>query len=291
MCSSIEVLRACVRAARGRAASPRARKGGEHTFDFSVRSGEDNGDMDRLALKQMLDQGLSLAEIGRRFDRHESTVAYWVQKHGLETVNRVKVSPRGGLERWELERLVTRRLSIAEIASEVGRSKATVRHWLMRYGLRTNGALGRRPQRDRALAHAANLEVVVLTCRYHGDTEFWLNARGYYRCKQCRSEAVTRRRRRMKALLVEEAGGACSLCGYARSVRALHFHHVEPSQKRHEINARGAGMALARLRAEANKCVLLCANCHAEVEAGLVALPGDDDAHVQSNGGARSLAG
>jgi hypothetical protein len=29
-------------------------------------------------------------------------------------------------------------------------------------------------------------------------------------------------------------------------------------------------MALERLRAEARKCVLLCANCHAEVEAGMV---------------------
>jgi transposase len=247
--------------------------------------------VDRLALKQMLDQGLSLAEIGRRFDRHESTVAYWVQKYELEAVNRAGAAPRGRLERSELERLVVRRLSIAEIASEVGRSKATVRHWLRRYGLRTNGPPGRHPQRERALARAANLEVVVLTCRYHGDTEFWLNARGYYRCKQCRSEAVTRRRRRMKALLVAEAGGACSLCGYARRVWALHFHHVEPSQKRYAINARGAGMALARLRAEADKCVLLCANCHAEVEAGLVALPGEDDARVQSNRGARSNAG
>jgi IS30 family transposase len=44
--------------------------------------------MDRASLEQLLDQGLSLAAIGRRFDKHESTIAYWVKKHGLEAANR-----------------------------------------------------------------------------------------------------------------------------------------------------------------------------------------------------------
>jgi hypothetical protein len=29
-------------------------------------------------------------------------------------------------------------------------------------------------------------------------------------------------------------------------------------------------LGIARMREEARKCVLLCANCHAEVEAGLI---------------------
>jgi len=32
------------------------------------------------ALQGFLEEGLSLAQIGRRLDRHESTVAYWIQK-------------------------------------------------------------------------------------------------------------------------------------------------------------------------------------------------------------------
>jgi hypothetical protein len=77
----------------------------------------------------------------------------------------------------------------------------------------------------------------------------------------------------MKQTLVEEAGVACRVCGYRRNARALHFHHLEPSLKRHELNAKGVAMALEKLRAETRKCILLCANCHAEVEAGLTALP------------------
>jgi transposase len=229
--------------------------------------------MDRTSLEQLLGQGLSLAEIGSRFELHESTVGYWVEKHGLQAVNRNKYAARGGLEREQLEQLVEEGATIAEIADSVGRSKATVRHWLIRYGLKTRGGRGRRPPEAARAAKQAGLATVTMRCRHHGETEFWLDARGYYRCKRCRSAAVARRRRKVKEILVEEAGGCCCICGYRRNMRALHFHHLEPSQKRHEINAKGVAIALEKLRVEAQKCVLLCSNCHAEVEDGLVLLP------------------
>lgn len=231
--------------------------------------------MDRVSLEQLLERGLSLAAIGRRFGRHESTVAYWVKKHGLEAVEQDKHAPRGGLDRAELELLVDDGASIAQIAEAVGRSKATVRHWLMRYGLKTKGGVGRRPAEDAVIAKEAGLITVTMCCSEHGETDFWLTGRGCYRCKRCRSAAVARRRRKVKAILVEEAGGTCCICGYGRSMRALHFHHVEPSQKRHEINAKGVALALDTLRAEARKCALVCSNCHAEVEDGMASVPVD----------------
>jgi hypothetical protein len=71
---------------------------------------------------------------------------------------------------------------------------------------------------------------------------------------------------------VREAGGRCSLCGYERYIGALGFHHLDPAEKRFSISYLGASRALGRARAEAQKCVLLCANCHAEVEAGVARL-------------------
>ena len=192
---------------------------------------------------------------------------------GCEAVNRDKHAARGGLAREELEPLVEEGMSIAEIAATVGRSKATVRHWLIRYGLKTHGGRGRRSPEAAKAARQAGLATVTMRCRRHGETEFWLSGRGYYRCKQCRSDAVVRRRRKVKGILVEEAGGCCCICGYRRNMRALHFHHLDPSQKRHEINARGVAIALDKLRAEARKCVLLCSNCHAEVEDGMAVIP------------------
>ena len=100
-----------------------------------------------------------------------------------------------------------------------------------------------------------------------------IEGRGYYRCKPCRADRVTRRRRKVKAVLVEEAGGRCSLCGYGRYVGALEFHHIDPTEKRLTVSTNGAALAMDIVRAEAAKCLLLCSNCHAEVEGGFTSLP------------------
>ncbi len=49
---------------------------------------------------------------------------------------------------------------------------------------------------------------------------------------------------------------------------ALQFHHLEPSAKSFGLSMRGLTRSIEKLREEAAKCVLLCANCHAEVEVG-----------------------
>jgi 5-methylcytosine-specific restriction endonuclease McrA len=86
-------------------------------------------------------------------------------------------------------------------------------------------------------------------------------------------EAVDRRRREIKRILVAEAGGACVLCGYSRSLAALHFHHLDRATKSFALGKAGLTRSLAKSRAEAAKCVLLCSRCHAEVEAGVKRLP------------------
>lgn len=63
------------------------------------------------------------------------------------------------------------------------------------------------------------------------------------------------------------------LCGYSRFDAALQFHHVDPAAKSFALSREGVTRSLAKARQEAEKCVLLCANCHAEVEGGFVELP------------------
>lgn len=224
-----------------------------------------------MSLEEMLNGGLSLAEIGRRCGKHEATVAYWVEKHGLRAANRDKHAARGGLSREDLEPLVAKGASLAEIAAAVGRSKATVRYWLREYGLRTERA-SRRDVSPAQLATGTPSDRATLSCPRHGLTVFQRRSDGGSRCLKCRSEAVARRRRKVKEILVEESGGCCQACGYDRCVAALEFHHVEPSEKRFALSHRGVARSLERARAEAEKCVLLCANCHAEVEAGVRSL-------------------
>ena len=118
---------------------------------------------------------------------------------------------------------------------------------------------------------------VLLDCKKHGLIEFHRYSTGpnrghVYRCKRCIGEAVTRRHRKLRALLVAESGGCCAVCGYDRCGHNLHFHHVDPSKKSFYMDM-GRGKALAAYRAEAMKCVLVCANCHGEIGAGLISSP------------------
>jgi hypothetical protein len=173
-----------------------------------------------------------------------------------------RFAPRGAPDRSKLESLAASGASLREIAEEIDRSISTVRYWIARWNIE-------RPCRAIRADPSSAPRLVQRNCRRHGTTAFKLEGRGYYRCRRCRMERVTRWRRRVKQRLVDEAGGRCAACGYARCVAALHFHHVDPSTKSFELSRNGATRSFAEARAEARKCVLLCANCHAEVENGI----------------------
>jgi len=71
----------------------------------------------------------------------------------------------------------------------------------------------------------------------------------------------------IKKKAVEEKGGKCILCGYNRCFRALHFHHVNDFLKEVEISN---CTSWEKTLEELEKCVLVCANCHAEIHSGIV---------------------
>lgn len=233
--------------------------------------------MDGDQLKEWLDAGLSLPQIGALTNRDPSTVGYWVKKHRLTANGRSTYAPRGGLAREQLEPLVERGATLQEIADEVRRSTSTVRHWLKKYGLKTRngrGPRGPRLRREIEIAIGNGERSLIRHCERHGETEFAIvGSSRRLHCRRCRSEAVARRRRRVKEILVAEAGGRCVLCGYDRCLNALEFHHRDPGKKLFGVGQRGITRAIAEVRAEARKCALLCANCHAEVEAGFTQLP------------------
>ena len=80
---------------------------------------------------------------------------------------------------------------------------------------------------------------------------------------------MANRRRKVKTTLVDEHGGVCPICGYSSFVGAFDFHHLDPTQKEFGIASKGMTRGLDKTRVEAEKCLLLCKNCHAEVEAGM----------------------
>jgi hypothetical protein len=70
---------------------------------------------------------------------------------------------------------------------------------------------------------------------------------------------------RRKCQLIVEAGGRCTRCGYRRNLAALTWHHIEPASKSFNLDVRAlSNRSSAEIQSEVGKCVLLCANCHAE---------------------------
>lgn len=223
--------------------------------------------MDKRFLQDCLAEGMSLEKIGLRAGKHPSTIGYHLRRHGLVANGALRHRPRGELDRDLIEIAVNEGLTVAEMAAEFDRSKTTIRYWLRRHGLRATGGTRREQARE---AKELGLRYLERRCEHHGRTMFVLEGRGSYRCMRCRSQRVSAWRRRAKRRLVAEAGGKCRLCGYDRFLGALQFHHLDPQCKSFSLSARGCTRSLSELREEAAKCILLCGNCHAEVESGLV---------------------
>jgi transposase len=234
--------------------------------------------MERKWLAEQLAAGRSIETIAREVGRDPSTVAYWVNKHGLTSQHAAKHAGRGGLSRETLEQLLAEGLTVRAMAERLRVSYTTVRHWLRKYDLMT--LRGAKLASTKA-ARDAGVQDAVIDCPIHGPTRHIRRLDGGMRCLACRSAAVSDRRRRVKSILVAELGGGCAICGYDRSPAALHFHHVDPSSKRFAVSLRGLSLSLETVRAEAQRCVLLCARCHAEVESGETRLPLPDERTAQ----------
>ena len=91
----------------------------------------------------------------------------------------------------------------------------------------------------------------------------------YDRLRSIFKKDPTRELRRMKkSTALEALGGACMLCGYAKSQRNLTFHHV--NEKAFPLPERAFQFSWNKLIPEMRKCVLVCHNCHGEIHDGFV---------------------
>lgn len=103
--------------------------------------------------------------------------------------------------------------------------------------------------------------------------------RTYAERREYLKNAVTIRRRTLKERAVKVLGDACTICGYAKHPGVLDFHHLDPSTKSFGISSGGFSRSWASIEDELKKCILLCANCHREIELGITEITAD---HLQS---------
>lgn len=87
-----------------------------------------------------------------------------------------------------------------------------------------------------------------------------LKPKGYPRLKSFRTK--------IKYESVQYKGGKCAICNYNKCIKALEFHHLDPTQKDFSISS--ISKSFESIKKELDKCILLCANCHREVHAGIL---------------------
>lgn len=84
-------------------------------------------------------------------------------------------------------------------------------------------------------------------------------------------------RTRLKERAVYVMGEKCQCCGYNKCISALEFHHLNPEEKDFAFGT-NCNRSWQNTRNEIQKCILVCANCHREIHAGLI-----DNSKLQSS--------
>lgn len=109
-------------------------------------------------------------------------------------------------------------------------------------------------------------------CKKHGIKKHFKTTKHGYRCSKCLSEYTSKYRRERKQKLVDMLGGKCIVCGYNKHNGSLDFHHLDKSTKSFGIAERGLLKSWNKTVEEVEKCVLVCKNCHHEIESGITIL-------------------
>lgn len=77
--------------------------------------------------------------------------------------------------------------------------------------------------------------------------------------------SVIKYRHKIRSKLLTLFENKCVICGYDKSTWALHFHHTSPAEKLFSISGKGIIKSWERVYEEAQKCILICSNCHRKI--------------------------
>ena len=86
-------------------------------------------------------------------------------------------------------------------------------------------------------------------------------------CYDCMPDGIQLTRGAFLGKIKQLRGGKCVRCGYDKCLKALEFHHVDPTKK--DFNISNDHFKLVDAINESKKCILICSNCHKEFHEGL----------------------
>ena len=74
--------------------------------------------------------------------------------------------------------------------------------------------------------------------------------------------------------MIQAMGKGCQCCNYSTCYQALELHHLDPKAKELSFGSVISNpKKWANIVVELRKCILLCANCHREIHAGVKTIP------------------
>lgn len=214
--------------------------------------------------------GLTINEIVNKLGCAKSTVSYHINNENLGgNVNNFLF----GITQEIIEKITSLRMDLKtypEICKEVNISEDKLKKICRKYNLnKSANTLKKHLDSKEVIEYYNVVKSLRLTAKHFNTSRDTLRKIITVDILHVRKKEITKAqsvvewRKRKKNELVEYKGGKCERCGYSKSVGALHFHHRNPNTKDFAIGAKS--YSIERLKKEADKCILLCSNCHIEV--------------------------
>lgn len=161
----------------------------------------------------------------------------------------------------ELRQAVAEGLSHRKMAAKFGCAVMTVRRGLEKYGLKTGISDA---SRNCKLCGKELTGHQQYFCSWNCKNLFYYRTNKEVRQSKC--HRASQRCLDRKRQLVEAKGGKCERCGYHKNYGVLNFHHKDITTKSFNLNGRAlSNKPWDEVLAEADKCMLLCSNCHLEL--------------------------
>lgn len=184
----------------------------------------------------------------------------------------------------EILRLYSKGFNYAQIQNELNCSKGTISHHLKKFiqeekktkkeskSKLIDDIKSNLPETREKFNELYSDKLTTREIQFFYNSYYELNNKGLKR-GEIPKEYYSNRRREIKNQLVDYKGGACVICGYNKSFRSLHFHHLDPNEKDFTLGRKWGKLGFNdMIKKELDKCILVCANCHGEIHEGLIKL-------------------
>lgn len=168
------------------------------------------------------------------------------------------------MDKLQIEKKVNEGLSTFDLAKHFSKSQTTIRYWLRKYGLNTKASKERAKKGVLNGRNCINCNKELTGCQ----SKFCCSTckmQSHYKTQANTNERQKRVAKERKIKLIKMKGGCCENCGYNKNLAALQFHHRNPHEKTFGLDVRKlSNTRWDSILIEAEKCDLLCGNCHME---------------------------